>query len=252
MKRDVLTDTVDSNIMRANIIKKEISGFFILDDGTPIKECSKIVEYIKGKGYDVHICSLESITEDIYKSMMNSELFSGDYCMVGLGDGGSRILRYLKPYIAPNVSCYELEWSRLWKDGFGYGFKNNADEFSWKDKKIVIVEDVIASGETLLNAIQCLEGMGAKVRGVISTIISEYSPLIKSDKLPYTTIGVCVCNQKPVNEDEKSKAHWFPPIYSLRHLLYGENEMPDFYEKLSEIYFDGDSDIREMFYEARL
>ena len=111
------------------------------------------------------------------------------------------------------------------------------EKYDFANKKIILIEDVIATGETLFNVISEIEKRGGKIKIIIATIINEGSPLVNKS-FKYTLVSKKIKNNK-WNKDP----YWFPAIYSTRHLFYGDNEMKNFYKIFNEKYFNGSNKI---------
>ena len=93
--------------------------------------------------------------------------------------------------------------------------------------------------QVLYNIIFEIKRKGGNVKKIICAIINESSPLI--DKSFAETIVAA----KIISKDSENP-FWYPAIYSTRHLFYGDEEMPKFYEVLNDKYFKDDKIEREI------
>ena len=218
------------------------SNFIILNDLTA-KINFKIIKIflaIKKYKYKPKILNIGVLAKKIVKYFAKENI---DFdTIVTMGTGGKQLFKKVKKFtLFKDKSVIYLEWHREWENDKSLGFATNINDFDWENKKVIIMEDVIASGNSLLHLENQLRQRNAKVVAIIGAIIQETSPLIKNSIAP-TYISVKI--NKP--NDEKLDPFWYPPIYSLRHLLYGDKEMPKFYELLNEKYFNNDKDIENL------
>lgn len=47
-------------------------------------------------------------------------------------------------------------------------------------------------------------------------------------------------------KDKDLDPFWYPPIYSLRHLIRGDEEMPEIYNVLNEKYFNNEDKVEKL------
>ena len=73
---------------------------------------------------------------------------------------------------------------------------------------------------------------------IASSLIQESSPIIHQSFSP-TFSSVMI--RKP--KDTSLDPFWYPPIYSLRHLMHGDDEMNSFYKVLNEKYFNNNDKV---------
>ena len=175
---------------------------------------------------------MEKVRNYLYLKNINLK----DYTIVTVGEGGKQVFKALNK---DALEVIEIKWSRNWKSEISNEFITNIETFNFKSKNIILIEDVIATGETLYNIIFEIKRKGGNVKKIICAIINESSPLI--DKSFAETIVAA----KIMSKDSENP-FWYPAIYSTRHLFYGDEEMPKFYEVLNDKYFKDDKIEREI------
>ena len=222
-------------------ILQEFKGdFFILDDGATEYAINEISALIRKYYRRVEIISLKEHAKKIFENQ--SELFSSEVMTIALGAGGKNIVSLLsRDFTFPQLCC--CTWSRVWGTEYRTQFQHNLDSIDLCGKQIVIIEDVIASGETLRAVKNYLLERGASIIKVFAAVISGASPMISNQFALNICVGAKLNACGLALKDDEFSAHWYPAIYSLRHLLYGEDENPDFYNTISNLYFDG-ADIK--------
>ena len=223
------------------ILSETNENFIILDDNTYCKkeDINKIGNQISKYNYRVKIVTINHLMEKIKSYLYLKNINLKDYTIVTVGEGGKRAFEALNQKASEVI---EVKWSRNWNSEISNEFITNIEKFNFKLKKIIIIEDVIATGETLFNIISEIQKMGGDVKKIICAIISESSPLI--DKSFKETIVAM-----KILSDDNQDPFWYPAIYSTRHLFYGDAEMPKFYEILNEKYFGNkkiENEIKKM------
>lgn len=224
------------------------NSFFILDDNTKIdsSKLNRIIDEIQLYGYKVNIVTMTEIANKVIKFLENSLIDEFD-TIVLLGEGGSRFFALFKDCsIFKDKKIVNLKWSRSWSGDSANFFETNIDEFDINNERIVIFEDVIASGETIMNIKDYLENNGNQIMLLITCLMQETSPMANNN----------FCNTIVGNLINKSTSSdldpfWYPPIYSLRHLIYGDEEMSKFYDSLSKRYFKSEKSIEKLIKEMR-
>lgn len=228
------------------ILQELKEDFIIIDDGTyiPLVKLKRIIKEIDCFGYKA---CLESMLEEarIVKNY-GLDMFKRNFnLVVSVGDGGKRFLNALMQENVFDEKILNLVWHRVWKGNHALGFETDIDKFDFKDKKILLIEDVVASGKSLYIVKQEIERLGGQVIGVISGLINESSPIIKKSFVNILSA------KKLVSSDKSLDPFWFPPIYSLRHLIYGDEEMPEIYNEMNEHYFQGNKAVENTIKEIR-
>ena len=221
------------------IILSEIKeNFIILDDNTypNKKNINRIGEKISKYDYKVKILSINNLMEKVRNYLYLKNINLKDYTIVTVGEGGKQVFKALNK---DALEVIEIKWSRNWKSEISNEFITNIETFNFKSKNIILIEDVIATGETLYNIIFEIKRKGGNVKKIICAIINESSPLI--DKSFAETIVAA----KIMSKDSENP-FWYPAIYSTRHLFYGDEEMPKFYEVLNDKYFKEDKIEKEI------
>ena len=159
-----------------------------------------------------------------------------------VGTGGKHFFKAIENNkLFLNKEIINLKWHRYWDNQKSLGFETDIDKYDLKDKKILIMEDVIASGMTLVVLKEEIEKRGGIVVATIASLIQEASFLKEKSIVPtYVTVKINKAN------DMSLDPFWYPPIYSFRHLLYGDEEMSNFYKILNEKYFNNEDKIEKM------
>ncbi len=220
------------------ILSEIKENFIILDDNTypNKKNINRIGEEISKYDYKVKILSINNLMEKVRNYLYLKNINLKDYTIVTVGEGGKQVFKALNK---DALEVIEIKWSRNWKSEISNEFITNIETFNFKSKNIILIEDVIATGETLYNIIFEIKRKGGNVKKIICAIINESSPLI--DKSFAETIVAA----KIMSKDSENP-FWYPAIYSTRHLFYGDEEMPKFYEVLNDKYFKDDKIEREI------
>lgn len=220
------------------ILSEIKENFIILDDNTypNKKNINRIGEEISKYDYKVKILSINNLMEKVRNYLYLKNINLKDYTIVTVGEGGKQVFKALNK---DALEVIEIKWSRNWKSEISNEFITNIETFNFKSKNIILIEDVIATGETLYNIIFEIKRKGGNVKKIICAIINESSPLI--DKSFAETIVAA----KIISKDSENP-FWYPAIYSTRHLFYGDEEMPKFYEVLNDKYFKDDIIEREI------
>lgn len=224
------------------------NSFFILDDDTKIKssKLNKIIDEIQLYGYKVNIITMAEISKKVIDFLENSLIDDFD-TIVLLGEGGSKFFSYFKDFsIFKDKKIVNLKWSRSWAGDNANFFVTNIDEFEINDERIIIFEDVIASGETIMNIKDYLENNGNQIMLIITCLMQETSPMANNNFCK-TIVGNLINKSTAVDLDP----FWYPPIYSLRHLIYGDEEMSEFYKSLNKRYFNSSKTVENLIKKVR-
>lgn len=226
------------------ILKKKCSDFFILDDGLLQNDLPKLITKIKEYYRNVDIINLKEIANMLIDDVISS-IKDDNYIILALGSGGTLIVNFIENKLR-DFEIIKIKWSRNWDGNYKVNFVHNLIEYNFFEKKVIIVEDVIATGNTILSVCDYIKNKGGVVCMILSTIISGSSPLLENEIKENIVVGLLVENQVKNEMKDDFDAHWNPPIYSLRHLLTGEKENPNFYFTISNIYFNG-NDLKDFF-----
>ena len=220
------------------------NNFIILNDSTSKInfKIRKIFKKINKYNYHVKVLNIKRIAKRVEKYVMKQNL---DFdTILTAGEGGKQFFIGMRNSVNKNVIY--LKWHRIWNKDKSFGFESDIDNYDLTNKKILIMEDVIASGNTLINLINDIEKRNGQVVGICASLIQETSPLIKMSIKP-TIVGVKINKTSDTSLDP----FWYPPIYSLRHLLWGDKEMPLFYQILNAKYFQNNNDIETLIKKVR-
>ena len=220
------------------------NNFIILNDSTSKInfKIRKIFKKINKYNYHVKVLNIKRIAKRVEKYVMKQNL---DFdTILTAGEGGKQFFIGMRNFANKNVIY--LKWHRIWNKDKSLGFESDIDNYDLTNKKILIMEDAIASGNTLINLINDIEKRNGQVVGICASLIQETSPLIKMSIKP-TIVGVKINKTSDTSLDP----FWYPPIYSLRHLLWGDEEMPLFYQTLNAKYFQNNNDIETLIKKVR-
>ena len=216
------------------ILEVKKADFFILDDGTSIKTLEPLVAFLHQHHRKTCVLSLREISKKMSESLKRLIDFDNVF-FIGLGQGGATTLNYMIDNLDSNISSKNIRWSRQWIDYNNFYFiKEDLDKSFYCGKNVILVEDVVASGKTVQVASDDLKKAGANVIGVVSALINEKSPALDSGFIDFALYGVHT--HSLLQKSNLLEAYWFPPIFSIRHLLYGQQEDPFFYQTVSEKY----------------
>ena len=224
------------------IVNTHSADFFILDDETPCEALS-IIEYIRQRGMSVWFGTIAQMAANTkpfleeWAGGLSADVF------VAVGQGGKRALRALsRNFHGLLFACTKrrhVQWQRLWKANVGIGFSHNLDKYRWSSLRIVLVEDVVASGETVAEITREIVNRGGIVVGIITIAILGSSPLLLRPIMPMLCSFVAL-SQRSSDSNMHLDPHWHPPFFSMRHLLYGDEEIEGFHRFLSNQYFNDD------------
>ena len=220
------------------------NNFIVLNDFTSkiTFKTRKIFKKINKYNYHVKVLNIKKIAKRVEKYLIKQDLEFDT--ILTAGEGGKQFFKGMRNF--ENKDVIYLKWHRIWDKNVSLGFESDIDNYDLTNKKILIIEDVIASGNTLINLINNIENRNGQVVGICASLIQETSPLIKMSIKP-TIVGVKINKTSDASLDP----FWYPPIYSLRHLLWGDKEMPLFYEILNEKYFQNNNDIEILIKKVR-
>ncbi len=237
--------TPNDLIYKTYTLEENNNSFIILDDKTfkITSKMNELVELISKYGYQISIVDLKETTKKIINDI-ETKVFD---TIITVGTGGKQVYSTIQDEnVFKNKNICLMKWNREWDKDKPIGFDTNIDQFDLRGKKIILLEDVIASGNTLFTLKNEIEKRGGSVEWIYSSLIQESSPII--DKNFCNTTAVVVINSP---KEESLDPFWYPPIYSLRHLIYGDEEMNSFYEVLNEKYFNGEKRVEQYIKEMR-
>lgn len=224
------------------ILQNSSQNFIILNDifkSINIK-IKKIIKNIKKYSYNVKVFNISILAKKVIKCFKKDNIYFDTVLTVGTG--GKHFLDSIKnDKLFLNKEIINLDWHRHWDNQKSLGFETDISTYDLKNKKILIMEDVIASGMTLVVLKEEIEKRGGEVVAINASLIQEAS-FLKDKSIVPTYVAVKI--NKP--NDIALDPFWYPPIYSLRHLLYGDMEMSSFYKILNEKYFNNENKIEKM------
>lgn len=216
--------------------KKLDCDFYIFKDDNFKVNDQKLISYIK-QYYNVVVDDLKYCAEDL-----KNEIYDNDYYLC-VGEGGKNFYKQLN-LVHPIKNKKFMCWHRTWKGEIEDGIATDIDEIDFPEKKVVLIEDVIASGTTILEIIEKLAQKGVIVKKVITAIISGNSKLLENSPIDIKYARI-------IGSKNSLNPFWFPAIYSYRHIFFGDNEMPSIYEIMDEKYFKNEHKIKKIIEEAR-
>jgi hypothetical protein len=192
---------------------------------------------------------LDEIASNITSYLRPRYLLNNYDYIVGIGDGGFRMLYYLQKTMRldPKKVVF-IKCSHVFLENGKIDFTHDIDSVCWENLKILLVDDVIARGDTVDFVSRQIRNRGGDSLGLISGIISCNSPYFNKCCFPFTCIekGVFYKNIDPFKKDP----FWYPPIFSLRHLLFGDLETTNFYKVFSEKYLNCEESIFKYFIDS--
>ncbi len=218
------------------------ADFFIVEDHTEHPAIGPVLDYFNRNHQSCELIDLASCPPADLLSQMKSS--NPDATLVSIGEGGGQMLGlYDRGWSQFDV--LRVQHSRVWHPDGLYTFEHNLDAFEWSSRKVMIVEDVIGSGETLTHVIRHIEEHGGNIVQVCTGVLMEGSRWVNEPARPIFS-GVMAISSSRWRQLTTSDPHWFPPVYSSRHLFYGDKENPLHFENLAAKYFAGDSELCDL------
>lgn len=209
--------------------------FYIFNDGINNVHNAEVIKYISSK-YRTVVDNLNNCAKIIANEIDENKKY------LCVGEGGKKFCKALSRY--KNFKNVELLiWHRLWSGDKEIGIETNIDNIAVPNE-VVLIEDVIASGETINKITAALYKKGCIVKEVVSAVVSGNSKLLNESQinLKYAKIIGTSNNKDPF---------WFPAIYSYRHLFFGDAEMPDIYSIMEDKYFHGSKKLQQIILKGR-
>lgn len=210
--------------------------FIILNDMPSVKfnQIKSLYILIKKYNYNLQVISLQKISQKIIKLIKKANIDFDTVVLVGTG--GKVVFENIKNNSAfKNKNVFYVKWNRVWEGTQSLGFSTDINKFDLRNKKVILIEDVIASGNTLWTLKKCISNRKGAVQAIFSVLIQEGSLISQKSFAP--TYSICMIRKTGVKD---LNPFWYPPIYSLRHLLYGDLESSLFYEELNKRYFNNE------------
>lgn len=216
---------------------KENANFFLLNDNTFLPCEEQLIQYIQNFKYELvvfHIKHIDFLAHYINQMKWDSK----DYHLVAIGEGGKRVLQEIDKKMPIKNGWLKIPCRQKIKDDLIIGYDCEIPLFS--RKKIVFVEDVVASGETIHYVAQAIKLFGGVVEGIVTFTL--YDDFKRLSNTPVITSHLI-----------QRKSHLFldPPFYSFRHLVDGEGEKKQFYKYICNTYFKGDNTIEWLLQDRR-
>lgn len=220
------------------ILVEKKANMFILDDTNCYKihkknkeKLLKLFEYIETSNIKMEIISFgeiaKTIKDDVVKMIKDKKID----CVILIGNGGKLLFHELEKIIEiKNIDIVSFMFQKKWsKEEKNAVIGNNI-----AGKNILLLDDVVATGDTIREVVSEIDRNEGNIKGIVVGVMSENYKEI--DKI--SIIGYKLCNKEKGNS--KDNPFWFPPIYSIRHILNNENGMPYFAETFADKYFNGD------------
>lgn len=156
--------------------------------------------------------------------------------IIAIGDGGDLVSRKL----LTGREYKKLTIYRKWRDG-NYDFHYDIPFSSLGSSNVQIIDDVVASGETLSRVREILDPL--QLRAFSATVLIAGGNF--NNKYRTSDGGVygydSLVSALLVLSDSEDDPYWYPAIYSMRHLLFKQEQNPHYLERMSKRYFNGDS-----------
>ena len=186
-------------LLNINAIKLQPSKFFTWSSGkkSPIYCDNRLIlSYVKERCF----------IKDLFCKYINNKFKSID-CIAGVATGA----------IAHGMtvaSKLNLPFIYVRDKAKGHGRQNQIEGKLERGSNVIVIEDLISTGKSSLNAIQAIEQSGSKVQGLISVFTYDIFNE-KSIKTPcislcdYSTlIKVAITNKLITNEEKKILEDW--------------------------------------------
>jgi len=186
-------------LLNINAIKLQPSNFFTWSSGkkSPIYCDNRLIlSYIKERRF----------IKNLFCKYITNEFQSID-CIAGVATGA----------IAHGMmaaSKLNLPFIYVRDKAKGHGRQNQIEGKLKKESNVIVIEDLISTGKSSLNAIQAIEKSGSTVKGLISIFTYEMFNE-KNINIPYvalcdysTLIKVAIKNKLITKEEEKILEEW--------------------------------------------
>lgn len=225
------------------IVLNDCSYNFIILNDLSLKSKDilfNIFKEISKYNYQIKMFDISKLAMKIVKRFSKDKLIFDT--IITVGTGGKHFFESIKNNkIFLDKEIINLKWHRLWNKEESLGFETDILDYDLKGKKVLLMEDVIASGSTLITLNNEIKKRGGKVVAIVASLIQETSLFIEKS-FASTYVAMKINKTLDITLDP----FWYPPIYSLRHLLYGDEEMNDFYKILCEKYFNNEDKIEKL------
>lgn len=226
--------------MEHNIMMKP--DFFLLDDtkhfNITTKQADTLIKLFKvmEEYYNCNFFTFEKLSDLMFEELLLTIEKNDVELLITLGTGGKYLLnsmRYKKEIATDiiNIKCQKIN-SDIVK------IEKN---ILFSAKKIVLLDDVLATGDTIINVNNYLNKLGNQT---IKAFVGVMNGQCAFNAMPlYYSISVG-CLDKPIIK--KDELYWYPPIFSLRHIINHENGLSCFAEIFAVKYFKNDERIKSL------
>lgn len=228
------------------VLEKCSADFFILDDSKYLKldksEQSMIfrfMEYLDKKRISVKIITIDELASLLLNKLKEDNISNNFDLIANIGMGGKELFAPMKEYFVEK-EVKDIICKRVWYSKTLVKIEDDINSYYFQGKKVLLIDDVVATGHTLNNIIKKIENLN----GIVSMIMIGLGSCNFLDKENYPIIiGKKLYEKHKHILSNIDGAYWYPGIYSIRHLLNEENGMANFKERIAEMYFENDAEV---------
>lgn len=225
----------------------EKADLFILDDRNNYNIVEEEVEAIRSflnilkDNYNLHIREItfddmaERLAQDINDFVEKNNVDT----IIALGNGGEYLYNSLACYFNKKIKKIKVKCRKKWLNNLNESYICLEKKQNYGLKNIVL-DDVMVTGDSVIEMEKEISMQGGELLKVYIGV--------KSFKCCYNKLPVkCAFEVKSRKEKIRNSndLFWYPPIYSIRHIINFENGLKDFPKVISEKYFEGDIYIEE-------
>ncbi len=217
------------------------TDFYIINDLDYIdsseyqrKNLVKLKMQIREYGYILKEEKLDRISYDLYNIIQKHIDLKNVDLFISIGNGGKFIAKSLLKYL-PTLNIAYVKFSRNWMNNGVEKFNFDFSNLEIVGKKVIILDDVLATGTSIKKAIEQLNNRNCNVVGCLVGITNEEYFKIEQQYPLY--VARCIFKAKKMKD--RQEPLWYPAIYSARHIFNFENGLEDFPQIFSNKYFNG-------------
>lgn len=228
------------------VLEEYVADFFVLDDSKYLtlgkneqSFISRFMNYLKKKQVCVKKIEMDELASLILAKLKEDNAINDIDMIVTIGTGGRELFAAMKEYFGDKETV-DVLCKRVWKNNSLLEFEDDISDYHFQGKKIMLIDDVVATGFTLNHIIEKIEAS----KGIVTMVAVGIGSCHYTDNGRHPFIlGNRLYEKHEHVLSNKEEAYWYPAIYSIRHLLNEENGMVDLKEKMAKMYFDNDTEI---------